>query len=708
MKYGFLFLMVVTAIICSRLNAQSVAYPVTGIGMDPGMTVLGRWQDEPFHFPDGEMKAGEYATIDISPELSNKEKKKYGKSPVPEIKLYYNGGMKNNRFHGWGTLRFSNRNSGFSDWAYTGEFVNGRAEGMGELSCFFFSTKVTSTEYCYFRGEFINGLPVEGNLIHLMHLEKKKTPVLFYSGQVFWEWGKIGFHGFGTLSFTEMQHSNPKFHTGSRLPGALYCGQFYRGSATGFAIANLADSSGRPGPLATILSGADDVFQQYNNLGLYADFVAGSPYTPPAGKPAVLYKLYPRLDSAVYKELALDNGIVYKGMVLNNLPYGLGYVEYPGEKGNYRDVGWWRQGKKLSVEQLLKNMLPDSNWITPKKMPVYVNDCMHTRIYRQEQKTVSCSKKQTEGLYFGPLSAQGFPVGWGIFYPALSGEKSFKPLLGKFSGTDLRKDTTANLAAELLYMYCFNQQTEYHYYDPAKAAGDQFYGDFDAGVFDQCYPVVPQSSYKRNFRRIAFAEELFTHKRHVEYVSYERNYAKMLSARPSLQVASVHLNKSSNYQNYVLDTYGNKVELIYTSRDEIKRGDYVFLGKALYPVHDSYRNIMLGKSPSDGFWMADHIPANVLVVRGYTITNIEYELAYCSGCSNLQSLPTEPVTITGSAHSGRYQTNVYQNNSGSGTIVSKPIYNEISITLPPPTRKPCKVCNDNRKYIKAPLKVIEL
>ena len=156
------------------------------------------------------------------------------------------------------------------------------------------------------------------------------------------------------------------------------------------------------------------------------------------------------------------------------------------------------------------------------------------------------------------------------------------------------------------------------------------------------------------------------------------------------------------------DMYSNKIAMNYIAKEQLTRGDYVFIGKALYYVHDSYRNIMLGLVPTDGFWFAEQVPANVLVVRGYNIANIEHRLVYCSGCSDLPPLPTGPVTVTGSAHSGRYQTNVYENNSGGGTIVSKPIYNQISITLPPPTRKPCKVCNDRRKNEKVPLNVIEL
>ncbi len=703
MKHAFIFLMTMAAIICNRLNAQLI-YPLTGIGIEPQMKLTGKW-GLAANFADGKMKADEYASVDLSPSLSRSEKKKYGKSPQPEFHLYYEGEMKNNTFNGLGKLRFTNRNTGHLDWTYTGDFEDGKANGFGELSCYFLTSKPGTITECWFRGEFKNGQPTEGSLIHIFHKEKKRTPVIFYSGQVLFEYGQITWDGYGALLRSEMDHSDPKFSTGSGVPGALYIGQFYRGSATGFGLTNTVDVSGHLGPLVSVLAGADDIFQQYSNLGLYADFMAGQPYSPPVNKQTQLYHLFPQIEAASYKEMALTNDIVYKGMMLNNLPYGLGYVEYPGEKGNFRDIGWWMQGKKLPVEQVLKNLLPDSNWLLPKKIPVFAKNCNKTwnsKLYKEE---ILCTEKQTEGLYYGPVNAKGFPLGWGLMHPSQTGEGYFKSYLGKFTGADPAADRSTNMGAEQLYVYSYNQQWQYNYYDPVKAAQDQHYSEFELGVFDPYFPAVP-FSYKRYFTRTAFAEDMFLEKRQVDYVKYERQFNQELANRPSVQVDAVYLNKSTMSNSYVQDLYGNKINMSYITREQLNRGDYVFLGNALYYVHDSYRNIMLGLVPGDGFWFAESVPANVLVVRGYKITNIEHKLAYCSGCSDLAPLPTGPVTVTGSAHSGRYQTDVYQNNSGGGSIVSKPIYNQISITLPPPTRKPCKVCNDRRKNEKIPLRVI--
>lgn len=97
MKHTFLFLLVIGSIICSRLNAQPLVYPLSSIGIEPKMKIMGKWGD-PYIFPDGKMKAGENARVDLSPSLSKAEKKKYGKSPLPEFTLYYEGEMKNNTF----------------------------------------------------------------------------------------------------------------------------------------------------------------------------------------------------------------------------------------------------------------------------------------------------------------------------------------------------------------------------------------------------------------------------------------------------------------------------------------------------------------------------------------------------------------------------------------------------------------------------------
>lgn len=704
MKQAYFFLLLMAGFTSSRLGAQSLVYPVTGIGIDSKMKVLGRWGDAA-NFPDGKMKTGEYASVDISPSLSRKEKKEYGKSPLPEFHLYYEGEMKNNTFHGLGKLRFTNRNTGYNDWSYTGDFVNGKADGFGELSCYFLTSKPGTITECWFRGEFENGQPTEGSLIHIFHKEKNRTPVIFYSGQVLFEYGKITWDGYGALLRSEMDHSDPKFSTGSGVPGALYIGQFYKGSVSGFGLTNTVDASGHLGPLVSVLTGADDIFQQYSNLGLYADFMAGQPYSPPVSKQAQLYHLFPQMEAAIYKEMALTNEVIYKGMMVDNLPYGLGYVEYPGEKGNFRDIGWWIQGKKLPVEQVLKNLLPDSNWLQPKKIPVFVKDCNKTWNSKLKKEEILCTEKQAEAIYYGPVSAQGFPSGWGLLHPSQRGDAYFKSYLGKFTGADPAADKSTNMGAEQLYVYSYNQQWQYNYYDPAKAAQDQYYNEFELGVFDPYFPAVP-FGYKRYFTRTAFAEDMFLEKRHVDYVKYEREFNQELANRPSIQVDAVYLNDRTMSNSYVQDMNGNKINMSYIAKEQLSRGDYVFLGKALYYVHDSYRNIMLGMVPTDGFWFAESVPAKVLVLRGYKIANIQHKLVYCSGCSDLPPLPTGPVTVTGSAHSGRYETNVYQNNSGGGSIVSKPIYNQISITLPPPTRKPCKVCNDRRKNEKVPLKVI--
>jgi hypothetical protein len=704
MKHAYFFLLAIACIICTRLNAQRHSYPLKGIGVEPQMKILGKY-GVAANFPDGKMKGGEYASVDLSLSLSKKEKKVYGKSPLPEFHLYYEGEMKNNTFNGLGKLRFTNRNTGYLNWTYTGDFIDGKADGFGELSCYFLTAKNGTITECWFRGEFENGQPTEGCLINILHKEKKRTPVIFYSGQVLFENGQITWDGYGALLRSEMDHSDPKFSTCSGVPGSLYIGQFYRGSATGFALTNTVDQSGHLGPLVSVLAGADDIFQQYTNLGLYADFMAGQPYSPPVNKQAQLYSLFPQMEAAIFKEMALTNEVIYKGMMVDNLPYGLGYVEYVGENGNFRDIGWWMQGKKLSIAKVLKNLLPDSNWLQPKTIQAFVKDCNKTwnnKLYKEE---IFCTDKQTEGLYYGPVNANGFPIGWGLLHPAQTGDGYFKSYLGKFTGADPAADKSTNMGAEQLYVYSYNQQWQYNYYDPVKAAKDQYYNEFERGVFDPYFPALP-FGYKRYFTRTAFAEDMFLEKRHVDYVKFERQFNQELANRPSVQVDAVYLNKSTMSNSYVQDMNGNKINMSYIAKEQLTRGDYVFIGKALYYVHDSYRNIMLGMQPSDGFWWAEQVPANVLVVRGYKITNIEHKLVYCSGCSDLPPLPTGPVTVTGSAHSGRYETNVYQNNSGGGSIVSKPIYNQISITLPPPTRKPCKVCNNRRKNEKVPLLVI--
>lgn len=690
----------------NQAGAQKYAYPLRGVGVETGMQLLGNW-GKPLNLPDGKMTRDDYVYIDLSPNLSKAEKKKYGKSPLPEIELRYEGELKNNTFHGFGKLSFVTSNCGYDNWIYTGEFERGKANGYGELKCMYLYPKPNYLHDCYFRGEFRDGIPVEGTMILNFHRAKKNTATVFYTGQVLFEKSRLSWHGFGSLLRFEMDHEDPKYSVNSGIRGAFYMGQFYKGSATGFGISNTVDSVGRLGTLKTVLTGADDIFFQYEDLKLYADFLTGTPYAAPTGTSA-LYRLFPQIDKAAYKELSISKDIVYKGMVLDNQPYGLGLVEYPGDQGLYRDISFWKQGLKISPADALKKLLPDSNWLIAKPITPYIRQCWNNwneKLYKLE---ATCTDAFRKAVYYGPVSDKGYPLGWGWMHTADENANRFTPLLGKFSGVNPELDKSTTLGAERLYHYAYNQQWKYNYYDPKLAALDQYYSEFEGGVFDQEYPVVKPVNFKRNFTRIAFAEDQFMEEKHVNYVKFERDFKSQLAARPTFRLQTFYRSKTNMSSSYIQNDQGQQLKGLYVSRENIQRGDYVFLGAAFYYVHDSYRNIMLGKTNLDGVWSVAGIPENVFVIRGYQLDGIEHRLAYCSGCSNLPSVSNEPVTITGSAHSGRYETNVYQNNSGGGTIVSKAIYNQISITLPPPTRKPCKVCNDLRKSEKVPVKIVEI
>lgn len=689
-----------------RSLAQDYAYPLKGVGVETGMKVLGKWGD-PLNLPDGKMTRDDYAYIDLSPDLSKAEKKKYGKSPLPEMKLSYEGELKNNRFHGYGKLSFRNNNSGYNDWIYTGEFAEGKANGYGELKCLYLYPNARFDNECYFRGEFRDGIPVEGSMILNFHRVKKNTGTVFYSGQVLFEKGRMSLHGFGSLLRFEMDHEDPKFSSNLGIRGALYMGQFYRGSATGFGISNTVDSSGQLGSLKAVLTGADDIFYQYDDLNLNADFLIGLPYGPPSAK-TVLHRLFPLVDKAVYKELLLTKDIVYKGMVLDNQPYGLGLVEYPGERGLYRDISFWKQGLKISTADALKQLLPDSNWLIAKPISPYIRQCWYNWNDKLKKTELTCTDAFRKALYYGPVSEKGYPVGWGWMHTAEENTNRFTPLLGKFSGADPAQEKSTTLGAERLYQYTYNQQRNYNYNNPQLAALDQHYSEFEGGVFDQVFPVIKPVNFKRYFTRIAFSEDQFMDEKQVNYVKFEQDFKMQLAARPTFFLHSFYRSKLNPSSSYIQNEQGQQLKGLYVSRENIQRGDYVFLGTAFYYVHDSYRNIMLGKTNLDGVWPVAGVPDNVVVIRGYKLDGIEHRLVYCSGCSNLPPVSNEPVTITGSAHSGRYETNVYQNNSGGGTIVSKAIYNQISITLPPPTRKPCKVCNDLRKSEKVPVRIVEI
>jgi hypothetical protein len=649
------------------------------------------------------------AEVDLSPKLSRSEQKKYGKSPLPQIHLRYEGEMKDNSFHGLGKLRFVNTNTGFSDWTYVGDFVNGKADGYGELTAYFTAAAYTFKE-CWFRGVFKQGKPVEGTVILDHHLTKPNTPTVFYTGEVLFKESKLTWHGYGALLKSEYDAKDLSYSRDLGIPGAFYAGQFHQGSTTGFAITNTVDISGRLGPLVTALVGADDIFQQFSDLALYVDLFTQKSFSPPLRKNKELYRLFPKIETVSYGEIPLTKEAVYKGMLSNGLPYGVGYTEYQCERGSYRDLGFWSNGKKLPIRDVLKALLPDSNWLTPKTVDALFVACNRQWNDKTKRQDIIC-KQMAEALqYHGPVNEQGYPSGWGWMANPTKPCNEVPSFIGKFSGKDPANDKTGKMHADTLMVYTYNQQSisQYNYYDSKKAAQDQYYSEFESGVFEPFGMLYQNGSYKRTQPRIAFAEDLFRDKAHVDYVKFEKEFAKSLSARAGLAVGTVYYDAQQPAKSYVKDINGNIVSGISKNRESLTRGDWVFLYSCFYYVHDSYRNIQLGSSPSDGFWFGEQIPPTVFVINDRNITNIEFRQVYCSGCSDLPPLRSGPATYTGQAFSGRYETNVYQNNSGSSTIVSKPIYNQISITLPPPTRKPCKVCNDNRKNERVPMQVVKL
>lgn len=669
-----------------------------------------------YHSGPGSQKENLHNGLDSMYVFFNYPKKTPKNAPNPkhryssgvEFSITYKGQFNNNQLEGEGTMEMVVRSSGsngYPTWVYKGQFKQGLAEGYGELRTLFMKKP------CYFRGLFRQGKPVDGMVVSFFHRQRKEEPTFFYCGEVRFGNESIYPEGWGAVLRTQLDHDDIEQTDNVGLGGGFYAGQFFRGSMTGFGICNHTDYGYGLDmqPLVPVLVGADDIFCRYDPIPIRAEFLAGKPFMPQSFTNSRYEKLIPDVKKSVYAELDMGNGVFYKGMVWQNLPHGLGYVEYPG---NFRDMSLWNLGQKILWKEAVDNLLPEKGMIEPKRILAATYRCstVVTRLSGGfDYPELKCSKGIYPMLYYGRLNGKGFPEGWG--WKVTGEENNYVygqafPLIGKFNGTDPAEDTSGLASADSLYQYSYNQQplAWKNYYDAFKAAEDQYYGNTEYGVFDPLKPAEPVRKFVRDIKRTAISDSRIRRMIHTEFSFKEKERIKALSER-TIGISALNYNRSNPAQSYITTTNGKTVNGIYIPKEEIKALDYVFFNNRIYYIHQSYKSIYKGKGPNDGYLDPDKMPSKLLVFRGPVIP-IKYRKTICSYCNN-QSTNSGPVTYTAQVNSGRSETKVYQNNSGTYSVVTTPVYNSFNITVPAFKSKPCAYCGNKEGWEIEEIKMVE-
>lgn len=618
------------------------------------------------------------------------------------FRIYYTGQFVNNQLEGEGTMELRNwpkYGVGNRIWIYKGQFKNGLANGFGELSVTIRAR--FGIMPCVFRGLFVDGKPLEGILATHYHQQYKDQPTLYYSGQVKFQKMHLQMEGWGALLRSNRDHDDIEQTSSLGLKGGFYAGQFYNGSMTGFGIGNYAYEPLQLGYLTTMLVGADAILKEYDPLPIKTGFLVNEPYQFGSFSNHSLHSFLPDVEKASYAEIKMGDGIVYKGMVYQNLPYGLGYVEY---SDNLKDISFWKRGEKIAWKDLVDNLLPQKGMIEPKRIMSATRRCEQLWDKKYKYNYYECTKGIYPMNYFGAINENGFPIGWGwkistVENNYITGE--IRPIIGKFNGADPTADTSGLLTSDSLFQYGWQYNNE-DKQNPYLGYPESFYFDLSTGWFQT---LKPTGMYTRTFSNVGISDTYLRIKAHELFVASEKKRLAEKLSRKTISLSEVYYKTSNPSESYLVTNSGQRVTGIIIPRENLTEGDYVYIDKQLYHVHMGYQNIFLGESPNDGFLSTTNIPSNVLTFRGYYIS-LKHEEAFCSGCSH-RNYSDAPITYTGSVQSGRYETNVYQNNSGTYTIASNPIYNSFSITVSPSAPPICKVCKGSRKKVKSPLKVVE-
>ena len=638
--------------------------------------------------------------------LSQPGKKKYKPQPVDSVlieyvnkvdrktipiqTIKYIGQFQNGLFHGKGKLMLKLYAYPFQydkpgTFSYEGDFENGTANGKAFLTYSWWYTPrnmkaILIKMNC--QVDFVGGL-LKSGLIRYDHLLNDE-PILtsYYSGELLLNnWAPI-LHGLGIVYVSKNSPGSELAKRSPGIDGGIYAGNFINGEYTGFAVCNYRNSNDEAlSNLIVGIVGKGELLHTFSTLPVSKDWTYGE-LLPKQTNSENFSKVFGSFKEVKRGVLYLDQENKYTGGIKDDLPHGIGFIE----NGNgFYDIAFWCAGKRLSVKEVLGQLLPDSSMVEVKKIKKKV-------AYESERGT---AKIIFETDYYGKQNTNGNPEGWGLLlcikesgqtggFPAYNNLGS---VIGNFNGYSLDNfihendimSTIQNNNRDQAFKIALRTNDLFTFYTFISLSRLNGYGNQRVNEY-----------YSYNTPQIAAVETQSFKDDMDDYQQSKIETLTYISKRKEIVVKGVYLSTLSG-SSYVETYNGEKIYLQELTADKVNYGDFILYNNVFYEVN---RASMLN----------DYIALNAYnphlsvtdafnkqkgyVLKGYWMT-AKYEndpekvCVFCNGKAPGKS------TYTGVGYTGRYENNVYNNNSGGINIVSKPI---ITITTVTVDNKPCKYC----------------
>lgn len=609
---------------------------------------------------------------------------------IPIQTVVYKGEFKNGLFHGKGKLqikRYSYPNSieRPAIFSYEGDFENGIAQGKGFMGGSWSYQPRDMQEYVFVfmncQAEFENGLLKRG-LVRVDHtLNNERILTSNYSGELYLKDYWPVSHGLGIVHVMKTSPNSEMAKVSPGIDGGLYAGHFYFGEYTGFAICNYLKPDKTMSNLLTGVVGKGEILHTFSTLPLQKNWTYQAPASGETQNESFI-QLFGDFKTVKNGTIYIDQLTKYTGGIQNDLPHGIGYIE----NGNgFYDLAFWNHGKRLSLDYVLRQLLPDSSMVAMKKIKRKVAyELMVTNGTRTQESI-------RDADYFGKLNAAGNPEGWGVLLcklePGYAGVSYTQEgtIIGNFKGVSLLDKYHENDFLNLINNndnkqvfvlgLRYNKLHSYQVFIPAYATS------YNRKIQEYYSTVTP---YLAAIETESFKPAMDA------FVSADNARISYIQNRKAISVKQVVLS-SLRGNSYVETITGEKVPLEELPADKVNYGDYVLYKDVFYEVSSSYmfNDYIAPRGSNPYLFVSDAFKKEkCYVLKGYWM-QARYEPDPDGVCPSCGGKPPGKSTYTGVGYTGRSETNVYANNSGGINIVSKPIVTVTTVTV---DNKPCKFC----------------
>ena len=354
-------------------------------------------------YPNGDTYVGFVISgLDQSGNKVNGNRHGQGTMTFPDERKYV-GEWKNNKLNGQGTMTFPDGRK------YVGEWKNNKLNGQGTMT-FPDGRKYVGEwkdnqingygTYYYDNGEKYVGefIPADVilNLVGIFEKKNGKGTYYYANGNIYdGDWKNDQKYGYGTYLWKNGDKYEGKFKNDSRegkgiftyANGDKYEGDFFNEKRDGQGVFNYANDDRYEGKWKD---------NQINGYGVFV-WANGNKYEGEWKEGLVNgYGAYTYLNGEMKEVLTYDNGDVYKGNFLNNLPHGKGVIY--SSLGNRKFIGEFKSGKKNGFGSIVsKNngseLKKVSEWKNNKPLTEYFSTLLEPCQTNQTQSWNNCYGK---------------------------------------------------------------------------------------------------------------------------------------------------------------------------------------------------------------------------------------------------------------------------------------------------------------------------